>query len=421
ALRGFARSKLRGSVVLSAGLNTRLYSYLSRFDDFFPDEAGQLKKKIILKVSDLRSALVQGRFLARKGLWVSEYRVESGLNCGGHAFPTQGLLLGPILEEFRGRRKQLKAQLFELFSRALQQAGRTGGAVCPEMRLTVQGGIGTHEEHELLLRRFEVDGTGWGTPFLLVPEAVNVDAEHLAKLAAARTGDVYLSESSPLGILFWNLLNSGSEEARRERIARQAPGSSCPKGYLVSDTEFTKVPICTASRAYQRRKLASLEKAGLAPAELAGARESVVGKSCICHDLSGCAPSSQAEKQAPTPAVCSGPNIVNFDRLVSLAEMVEHIYGERSVMQRQGRPHMFIRELSLYVEFLDREFQRSKAGLACRIKSFAEFRVNLLAGIDYYRGLAREGHLGGPGDFQVCLESLAAEVESLIPAEPISV
>ena len=58
-------------------------------------------KKIILKVSDYRSAIIQGKFFAKKGLWVSEYRIESGLNCGGHAFPTQGYLMGPILEEFK--------------------------------------------------------------------------------------------------------------------------------------------------------------------------------------------------------------------------------------------------------------------------------------------------------------------------------
>ena len=90
SLRGFANSKLNSYVVLSAGMNPRLYSYFENFPDFFPDENGLLRKKIILKVSDYRSALIQGNFLAKKGLWVSEYRIESGLNCGGHAFATDG-------------------------------------------------------------------------------------------------------------------------------------------------------------------------------------------------------------------------------------------------------------------------------------------------------------------------------------------
>ena len=66
-------------------MNPRLYGYIANFKDFFPDVNGKIKKKIVLKVSDYRSAIIQGKFLAKKGLWVSEYRIESGLNCGGHA------------------------------------------------------------------------------------------------------------------------------------------------------------------------------------------------------------------------------------------------------------------------------------------------------------------------------------------------
>ena len=67
ALRGFANSTLNSSVVFSAGINQRLYTYAATFEDFFPDRNGELKKKIILKVSDYRSASVQGRFLAKRG------------------------------------------------------------------------------------------------------------------------------------------------------------------------------------------------------------------------------------------------------------------------------------------------------------------------------------------------------------------
>jgi hypothetical protein len=42
ALRGFANSTLHASMVFSAGLNPRLYSYSAEFKDFFPDETGSL-------------------------------------------------------------------------------------------------------------------------------------------------------------------------------------------------------------------------------------------------------------------------------------------------------------------------------------------------------------------------------------------
>jgi len=58
ALRGFANSTLESSVVLSAGMNPRLYSYFENFSAFFPDINNKLKKKITLKVSDFRSAMI---------------------------------------------------------------------------------------------------------------------------------------------------------------------------------------------------------------------------------------------------------------------------------------------------------------------------------------------------------------------------
>lgn len=416
ALRGFARSRLRASLVLSAGLNRRLFSYIAKFDDFFPDERGDIRKQIVLKVSDFRSAVVQGKLLARLGLWVSEFRVESGLNCGGHAFATPGLLMGPILEEFRLRREALADQLFGACREAAEKAGRPWRGDRPAQRLTVQGGIGTHEEDDLLLHRFGVDGTGWGTPFLLVPEAVNIDAEHRDKLARAEDDDVCLSEASPLGIPFWSLRNSASEEVRRGRIEQGKPGSSCPKGYLAFDSEFSRRPICTASRAYQRRKLEALEHEDLTPEQRRIRRESILAKSCICNDLSGCAPRSAEDGEGPASAVCCGPNIVNFHRSFTLREMVDHIYGQNTVLEDERRPHMFIRELSLYVEFLRKELASRRIGLGGAIKSLREYRDNLMAGIEFYRELARGGLIRQRDGFQQSLASLAAEIEELVPA-----
>ena len=132
ALRGFANSNLSSSLVLSAGMSPRLYSYLEKFEDFFPDANGIVKKKIILKVSDFRSALVQGKMLAAKGIWVSEYRIESGVNCGGHAFPTNGLLFGPILEEFKQNRSTLLETCIGVYENAIETKGLNKPAQTPE-------------------------------------------------------------------------------------------------------------------------------------------------------------------------------------------------------------------------------------------------------------------------------------------------
>ena len=392
ALRGFAKSSLRSSVVFSAGLNPRLYGYVAQFDDFFPNSDGTLNKKIIMKVSDYRSAVIQGKFLAKRGLWVSEYRIESGLNCGGHAFASKGLLLGPILEVFKQKKEELTEQLHAVYCKGLARSGRSAIQEPHDVQITVQGGIGTVAENEFLLAYYNVDGTGWGTPFLLVPEVTNVDDESLERLAAATERDVYLSDSSPFGVPFWNLRNSASEEARCQRIDDDKPGAPCPKGYLRGNTEFTKLPICIASRAYQKRRLRRLAEEELTVDQLAVVTEQVLAKSCICHDLAGGATVKFGIDPDAAPAICPGPNIDSFSKLATLKEMVGHIYGRMSLLTNPDRPHMFIREIRLYTEYLRKEMERFALGLLPSTPAayFSEFKENLLGGIEYYRSLAEE-------------------------------
>src|SRR5690625_5559001 len=61
ALRGFAKSKLNSSLVLSAGFNPRLYNYISEFKDFYRDHKGKIKKKIILQRSEEHTSELQSR------------------------------------------------------------------------------------------------------------------------------------------------------------------------------------------------------------------------------------------------------------------------------------------------------------------------------------------------------------------------
>jgi hypothetical protein len=261
-LRGFAESTLQSSVVLSAGMNPRLYSYLENFECFLPNNQGAFDKKIILKVSDFRSALIQAKFLAKKGLWVSEFRVESGLNCGGHAFATEGYLLGPILEEFKQKREAMVAELFELYAPPVLLKGLELLSP-PAQRVSVQGGIGTADENNFLMDHYNLDGTGWGSPFLLVPEVTNVDDQTLTQLTNATEDDFYLSGASPLGILFNNFKQSSAENQRLERLEKNRPGSPCTKKYLCTNTEFTEQPICTASREYQNLKIKQIQALAL--------------------------------------------------------------------------------------------------------------------------------------------------------------
>lgn len=421
ALRGFALSTLQSSIIFSAGINCRLFGYLEAFPDFFPDDNGRLKKRIILKVSDFRSATVQGKYLAKRGLWVSEYRIESGLNCGGHAFATNGHVMGPIMHEFATRREEFIDQLQELYTRALAAHARPPASAPYDVRFTVQGGIGTAEESQFLIDHYGFDATGWGTPFLLVPEVTNVDEDHLARLASADQNDVYLSDRSPLGVPFWSLRTSASEQTLQDRIDASRPGSPCPKGYVALNSEFTDSPICSASRTYQQRKLAQLEQIEMSCEQREKERARVLARSCICHDLAGGATLKYGLDTEARPAVCCGPIITSFTRTASLEEMVDHIYGRASLIAETIRPHLFVRELSIYVDFLRQEVERTSAGLVEKTqKHIDEFKQDLLGALDYYRGLAMEFCDEKRAGFLTDLDRLFAELEAIVPIQPAS-
>lgn len=213
------------------------------------DVAG-VQKKIILKVSDYRSALIQSRYLAKKGLEVYEYRIESGVNCGGHAFLEAKKLMPDVLREFVAKKGELFATTSDMIAKFSQSAA--GRAVAESLltrktardvaekdvavknsvmgmfakiappnapaRITVQGGLCTAEDVEAALA-LGADGVGVGTPFLLVPQATSADDETRRLLASATSADVLLSHASPLGIPFMNLRTSSAAELCRKKIA----------------------------------------------------------------------------------------------------------------------------------------------------------------------------------------------------------
>jgi len=393
ALRGYATSNLQNSsVIFSAGTNFRLFNYLEHCDGFDVNNDGAFTKKVVIKVSDFRSALIQGKYLAKKGIWVSEFRIESGLNCGGHAFATEGFLLGPILEEFKLKKQELVDSLFELYNKALEQKTKRKFLYPPELIITVQGGIGTHQEDDFLHRHYQITSTGWGTPFLLVPEATTVDEETLKLLCAAKKEDVVLSRNSPFGVPFHYLKGTSGEKEKQARIDNAKPGSPCTEKHLAFNTEFTKEPICTASHKYQKLKIAQLQSLGLAEAEYKRQLQEVLDKECLCIGLSNAAAINYAEtfiKHLPAVNICPGPNIANFSEIVSLQTMTDHIYGRKNILANNYRPHMFIAELNLYISYLagqlETGFQTKQ--LEERKKYYASFYKNLKAGIAYYQQL----------------------------------
>ncbi|MDT8324214.1 MAG: hypothetical protein RRA94_08890 [Bacteroidota bacterium] len=394
ALRGFAQSDLESSVVFSAGMNPRLYGYIANFEDFFPDAQGKLRKRITIKVSDFRSALIQGKYLAKRGLWVSEFRIESGLNCGGHAFATDGLLMGPILEEFRARRDELFTEQHDLYLKALAQREIPGTPPQLNIAVTAQGGVGTSNEQDFLLRHYNLESVGWGTPWLLVPEVMNVQEETMDLLSRAGVDDLYLSEVSPLGVPFNNVRNNTKDLEKEALVAAGKPGSPCVKKFLSLNSELSEKPICTASIIYLKKKIKDLRERFEDEDEYQEAYDAAVNKACLCEGLTISAlavKDIEMPKLSKAVSVCPGPNMAYFSRVASLRQMVDHIYGRLNIMSDPERPHMFLKELQLYVDYLHGMLKDQMENFSTRKASlFDTFHDNLMEGVRYYRTLIPE-------------------------------
>ncbi len=428
ALKGYAKSELKNSsVVFSAGMNPRLYNYLEKFREFDAKGPGQFEKKIAIKVSDYRSALIQGKYLAKKGIWVSEFRVESGLNCGGHAFATDGYLMGPILEEFKMKRLELSSILFEIYNKALEAKSFTTFSQPHPIKISAQGGLGTYEECELLHNYYGIDSTGWGTPFLLVPEATTVDDPTLALLQNAKKPDLYLSKNSPLGVPFHYLKGTSSDIEKKKRIERRTPGSPCTEKHLVSNTEFTEEPICTASSKYQKLKINQLQSLNLSPEKYERELKIVLDKECLCVGLSNPAAIKYEQpflKNLNAVTICPGPNIAHFSKIVSLQEMTDHIYGRTNIITDKKRPHFFINELFIYINYL-KEKLLDEADImdSKREKYFISFYNQLMSGIKYYREIVQpcNGFTEQDiEDFYNHLDKAELELEALCIVQPVA-
>ena len=418
ALRGFSESKLSSSLILSAGMNPRLYSYMSNFKDFYPDVDGNIKKKIILKVSDYRSAFIQGKFLAKKGLWVSEYRIESGLNCGGHAFATEGFLMGPVLKEFKENKETLKSQTQELLMAALKETDKVLPINDLELKITTQGGVGTDEEHAFLMEEYQLDSVGWGSPFLLVPEATSVDEKTMKQLSRAKENDLYLSDSSPLGVPFNTLKGNTKDVQRQELIDKGRPGTSCPNKFIALNHEFKETGLCTASREYQHLKLKEIDALEISSEEKKKKVNKVTEKSCICVGLGTSTlilNNVSTKKTGDGVSVCPGPNMAYYDKIVSLRGITDHIYGRKNMITRTDRPNVFVKELSLYITHLQDKLDDVKATIDKKqLRSLMKFKKNLEEGIRYYNEIFTTQKQFFTEHKEALLNSLEAEQNKLV-------
>lgn len=402
AVRGFAASKVKGSLVLSAGVNLAVFEEIAKCKDFYRTATHAPTKKVILKVSDYRSALVQGRYLAKKGVEVYEYRIESGVNCGGHAFFESKKLLLDVVREFVEKREELfettRAMIAKFASSSAAVNAPVQVIVPPPKpaRITAQGGLCAPEDIEKIMA-LGIDGVGVGTPFLLVPQATSVDKETRSLLVAAKPEDVYISHASPLEIPFVNLRTSTAAELCQEKIREYfapqgeksgapelKPGFPCRQHYLCRAVPGFEYPVCMASREYVVHRLAEIDRLEKEELDcLSGGSEATdriheavaairekynelrrmtLSRECICRFLGNAGreeireknpslhyqPECVAVARGSQPArvrepvtICPNPNIGYFDREYTLFEMMRHLYGTGPCLTPKDKPSAF--------------------------------------------------------------------------------
>jgi len=163
------------------------------------------------------------------------------------------------------------------------------------------------------------------------------------------------------------------------------------KKYLTFNTEFTDKPICTASRTYQSKKIKELNKLGLKGKQYKEALEKIIEKACICTGLGTSFLINNGlstKKVGEGVSLCPGPNMAYFNKIVSLKKMVGHIYGRENLIERNDRPHVFIKELKLYRDYFQNQMKESIFTVNDRAsRRLDKFRLQLLDGIAYYKEL----------------------------------
>jgi hypothetical protein len=220
-----------------------------------------------------------------------------------------------------------------------------------------------------------------------------VDENTLNLLCKAKKEDVLLSNNSPLGVKFYYLKGTTSDIEKQERIKLGKPGSPCTEKHLAFNTEFTEEPICTGSKKYQKLKIAQLNSLQLDDYEYQKQLTDVLDKECLCIGLSNSASQHYHVpflKKLEAVTICPGPNIINFSKIVSLQTMVDYIYGRVDGLADAQRPHVFIAELGMYLNFIKDQWSETlgKPLDNKRKKYFDEFYKNLMNGINYYRQLS---------------------------------
>ena len=80
---------------------------------------------------------------------------------------------------------------------------------------------------------------------------------------------------------------------------------------------------------------------------------------------------------------------------MGLKEITSHIYGESKVNVRTDRPNLFVKELTIYLDYLNDKLAEAEGSIDAKQKKYLSlFAKNLGEGINYYKDLFSSYSLG---------------------------
>jgi hypothetical protein len=119
-------------------------------------------------------------------------------------------------------------------------------------------------------------------------------------------------------------------------------------------------------------------------------------------------------KENTAVAICPGPNLAYFSDVYSFDEMVGHIYGKINLLAQVERPHVFIKELNLYIDYLQEDIKQQLQNFSDKKrKQLNGFKLQLADGINYYKKLFNERADQASSELKGLYEQLAKSKDKL--------
>lgn len=146
----------------------------------------------------------------------------------------------------------------------------------------------------------------------------------------------------------------------------------------------------------------------------------IVAKECLCVGLANSTRHIHGidnNIKSTGTSVCPGPNLAYFSEILSLKEMVDHIYGRINIIKHNNRPNLFMKELSLYIDYLKNRIDEIETPFTDKqIAYFNKFIGNMNEGINYYKKFFEEvkyKFVDVREDFLTELENIESELNNI--------